>query len=693
MKKNMPTTQPTYPTCLLLLLLLFTACKKEINTTTNDTSAAQITFTIKGVKSDDSKIASTNPTIVGNKVSENPSIEHKILDANNDIEMSSITELMESSFDDPNAVENWNTKIHNKLAANIGMTTGHKYRVVLLNESGQVINTVQAVAGSPITIDLVKGQKYNWYAYSYDDTEDIPVPTAAQTLETPTNKSLMYAKGSEIFTAVAGNNPIAILFEHKLALVSIELDYDRLFAKIPTNNPSNPLEQSITNNFSWRFTSNPDFLYKGTFSLTTGTITNPQPYSVNLNDIIQDHPTIKKIKIARCYIVQPANNNSTNKTFGVEIEKLNIVYPNTPTGTVVELVPATTVSRIFGPVPTEPGKKLIAKFKLWYKFKERKILHVTRIGADNYGYAAQPWSSNGTSFPGGTNNRASYNMISEQKNYGLLSTSIVRSGGFSHQRCYLNGTLNTFLDAASKPDIVIISVYYRMNNDDITSLKTYIDNGGVVLLMTDGIDANDRIAQQPFFNLLFGNPTPAITLQNNGYSSGALYQMGNIDDEILNGPFGDIRQKYWGEDASATTSLTNVPESMITTYSDSKAANGTVAPNGITMFKHNTRHFFWIGDGGFLSNQLTAGIYNNYLIEPFATVNTASGSNNTNPALNYTNYPIPKLYGYAGNGIVANTTLVWNSVVFANIMSWAVINAEFFGINTGGLGSGDYTDF
>ena len=106
MKKNMPTTQPTYPTCLLLLLLLFTACKKEINTTTNDTSAAQITFTIKGVKSDDSKIASTNPTIVGNKVSENPSIEHKILDANNDIEMSSITELMESSFDDPNAVEN-----------------------------------------------------------------------------------------------------------------------------------------------------------------------------------------------------------------------------------------------------------------------------------------------------------------------------------------------------------------------------------------------------------------------------------------------------------------------------------------------------------------------------------------------------------------------------------------------------------
>ena len=49
-----------------------------------------------------------------------------------------------------------------------------------------------------------------------------------------------------------------------------------------------------------------------------------------------------------------------------------------------------------------------------------------------------------------------------------------------------------------------------------------------------------------------------------------------------------------------------------------------------------------------------------------------------------TNYLSSKLI-YLNNGYLEYHHDVYNSTVFANFMAWAVANATFYGINTGGL--------
>lgn len=80
------------------------------------------------------------------------------------------------------------------------------------------------------------------------------------------------------------------------------------------------------------------------------------------------------------------------------------------------------------------------------------------------------------------------------------------------------------------------------------------------------------------------------------------------------------------------------------------------------MFKHNTKNFFYIGDGGFVSNgDLTSAV-----ICPFNYDAT-------------TKRPLPKPYGNAGNGYTARSKDAYNSVVMGNIMVWAARTSEFNG--------------
>lgn len=117
------------------------------------------------------------------------------------------------------------------------------------------------------------------------------------------------------------------------------------------------------------------------------------------------------------------------------------------------------------------------------------------------------------------------------------------------------------------------------------------------MLLQDSVGTENR----SFFNGLFG--VSNITLDSNG-SAGAIYPLVGTDpnDKILNGQIGDARGQYWGEDAGTTLGIVNVPLSQVTVYSYGQAINRTGSNSGITMFKHNTKNFFYIGDGGFVSN-------------------------------------------------------------------------------------------
>jgi len=107
------------------------------------------------------------------------------------------------------------------------------------------------------------------------------------------------------------------------------------------------------------------------------------------------------------------------------------------------------------------------------------------------------------------------------------------------------------------------------------------------------------------------------------------------------------------------------------------------------MFKHNSKNFFWIGDGSFLSHVADGhkGWSTGWNAEPFATVNFSVQENIYDPKFNYTHYPMPKNYGYdylnpnIGNVGASYHTMVYNAPLFANLMAWAVYQSEFFGKN------------
>lgn len=691
--------------------IMFISCKKTLLIDTSSENDTNVTFKVAGVNSEvnHSKIEAKKASsrIETNSIKSNSSVRINKLQPNISLDTINSIEAIETSFGNYNSRLgddfDLGSKVLNKMAASTPMASGRKYRIVILDLNNNIVKTVQSSVDKSININLELGQQYKWYAYSYDDDSDIPAPSSTQTIETPTDRDLLYAKSSIPFTVVPGENPISVLFEHQLAMLSIELDYDRLFATIPTNDNSST---SVSNNFNWTFVSQPNFLYKGTFSLTTGEVSNQQAYSVDINEIVKDHPSSDNIKVAQCYIVPPPDGVTVSNSFTVSLNTLNVKFPNSTTNVEVITEP---VTNIFSSLSSVKGEKYVAKFKLWYTFKKLNILHVTR--GNDYAYAAQPKDlSEGAGMdaihpdPDPKKHHTSYNMIKEPRNFGLLSNSVVRTNGFGHRRLSHNFRIDTALHLGSNPtipppDIVIIATYYQMSDSDTQALVNYVNRGGVLFLMSDGVNDSDYQSHRLFFQRLFSNP--ATTSNKSGFSGGSVYKLADIDDEILNGPFGDIRNKHWGEDATATIALENFPTTDVTEYSKSVPINvGSTASIGATMIKHNSKHFFWVGDGGFIACDEVSGAHGSpanpatgswasWANQPFATATSPTATTRRHPypylSTDYEFFPVPRKFGYSGNGYLTNSLDVYNSTVFANFMSWAVKNATFSGINNGGL--------
>jgi len=133
-----------------------------------------------------------------------------------------------------------------------------------------------------------------------------------------------------------------------------------------------------------------------------------------------------------------------------------------------------------------------------------------------------------------------------------------------------------------------------------------------------------------------------------------VYQLSGTDDAILNGPFGDIRNQRWGEDASNTSGASGIPSGMIDIYSNGSDISGGTSNSAIvTAFKHKTLNFLWIGDGGFNSN----GNPTSDTITPFV--------------LDGANYPVLKT-NY-GRGTEYS---VYNAILTANAFAWAIEMAD-----------------
>lgn len=561
-----------------------------------------------------------------------------------------------------NSTSNSN-KASNNRAATQPMVTGYTYRILFYNKNtGKLWKTIQGTSGTAIPIDVVKGDTYLWYAYSYNNSEVIPEPANLVTpsISTAIDKDLLYAKGEISIGKTPVNQQVnvtmPITFNHKVAQVQVKVDASILadYATIQT--------------FKASFAQN-NYLKKGVLDIKGNVINQIEvvPTSTIFTTV---SPT--NIWQTSYYTVDPAILTS----YKVTIDDLQVRFKDANATVAVR-----NLATYFGAANkpaftfnfTSPlvGQRLLGVANLWYTLESKRILHISNN--TTYGYSLEQGPS--------------WKFLNALENFGNLPGSLVKmapwatgqgvwAGGnttddktenwiqYSAGTAGDNAILNKLnpTDASKKPDIVILGydvLYIRPNV--ATALLNYINSKGIVILLMQDNTGTDNIN---FFNSLFGVSNIGLILTGSG---GSMYPLEGTDpnDIILNGRIGDARGQYWGEDAGTTLGLTNVPLDQVTVYSHGQAINRATTASRVTMFKHKTKNFFFIGDGGFVS-------YN--------------GSTSTTICpFNYdvtTKKPLPRPYGDAGQGYVANSKSAYNSVVMGNIMLWAARTSEFDGFKT-----------
>lgn len=301
------------------------------------------------------------------------------------------------------------------------------------------------------------------------------------------------------------------------------------------------------------------------------------------------------------------------------------------------------------------GKILNGVMKMWKVFPRKTILHVE----------GEPLYSYGASVP----TRASGAFLRNPYNFGPQS-DYMRIEGFNHEVISVGaGKLQAQLaNPATYPDVVIAGMFSGFNAADYDALYNYIERGGVVFLMIETETAN----VENFMSKIFGTKIDAVIHD----VAGCVYKMTTEDADVLNYCFGDVRGMYWGQDGSHSLYLNGIPESAVVSYSGSSRNR---PPNtGLTMFRHKTKHFFYVGDTSFLSCNQQNGEYPYYIYFPFAT--TTDGHDFPVPKSKFGESPSSGSPDYPQFTYI-NYTKVYNSVIFGNVFARLVATSHYMGIN------------
>lgn len=286
-------------------------------------------------------------------------------------------------------------------------------------------------------------------------------------------------------------------------------------------------------------------------------------------------------------------------------------------------------------------------------------------------------------------NTGSYKLLTSTNNFGPYDHSIVKTEGFELINAHLDtGSPNInpglaqvkswLIDGPDIVDILYITqdayVYSASSTYPLANyIAQYLDNDGVVLVFSEGNVTSAANIMNACFNVT--NITQILQTP-----AGLIYQLAGdpmqendpyFADPVLNGPFGDVRKKHWGEDASFAAILSNVPTDKIIIYSNGMPINGTGFPsdrvNMISGFRHKTKNLLYFGDGGFTSSGTNG--------QPYLLNSSTLCPLNWNTS---TMFPIP----YPSYGAYSAQMEVYNSQVWCNAMAWAIDRAVNHGINT-----------
>jgi len=296
--------------------------------------------------------------------------------------------------------------------------------------------------------------------------------------------------------------------------------------------------------------------------------------------------------------------------------------------------------------------------RIVFGYTTKKILTIGSNARYRYGNILEPNTASRALVDASVNFGTDINstvIMEEQNGNAFIIECITANQGMTDEMInyeYLANMLETF-----KPDIILSgqAVYYfspNENSEVIRLLADFVDKGGVFLMFNEyypNAGSINAMVEAALGTSVGIGDNQYITNQIYSLPSGITYE----DDPILNGPFGDLRGEAWASDGFALHGFTGIDTDNLIVYSE--RTDGAVC-----AFRHKTKPFIFIGDGGFISNNqryLGGGYTGSFVYHPFAI----SASYKPIPRTNYT---------------TSQNVSVYNSQLFANIIAWAVDYAE-----------------
>ncbi|MBF0574832.1 hypothetical protein [Dysgonomonas sp. GY617] len=274
------------------------------------------------------------------------------------------------------------------------------------------------------------------------------------------------------------------------------------------------------------------------------------------------------------------------------------------------------------------------------------------VGTGDYSWAStqrrNALTNGGLSFgPNGTVKIVSFTQLWSTSN--VTTAAGYLTGGFS---------------GGQQPDVVLYFAYGASPNAAITTaLISYINRGGCVIY---GSADNTSSAVNILINGIFGISTAQAQIAGSPTVDDNTYPIANLpNDPVINGPFGNISGRHWGEDNSSTGSviMTALPPNSVQIASAyNPYGKATVNPEYSIIWYNDNKNFLYFGDS-------------------VATTTTVNQQNDYPASYTSGGFPQSKFYGNYPQPSGAPSQYVYNSALELNAVSWAIKKAAVSGIN------------
>ncbi len=649
MRVNIKLINTNYFIAVILLLSLMSSCSKKHDNSNSLGEKMELTLEVGGIIPAEENFE-IEPLAAFNE-EENTSMATKSFSKDNFVfDITSSQEAIRNTNTTDNATPEATVDQRNLRAAKItSMDNGIKYRFLLYNKNTNKCEaSILSKSGTIDRINVIEGQQYNWYAYSFNSTDDISAPDENNpVLTTKTDRPLLYASGT--ISPITGSNSIAINFTHKLTQLSVKLDSRGMSGDI----------SKVTANF------NANYLKTSSFDIRTGkktgTMTAQNVGVLTFEDL---NPGSANIKVAKNYYT--ADESLTN--FDVKITDLEIKYINNKVESVSSRLPNAGLVRFSTFRAPNAGNILMGNLKLWLVLPEMRI--VTFSNSTNLGYKLEAGTASGNFI------RSTYNFGPNSK-YVKVKQLQIETITYSNA----NNIRDLLANPANYPDVLFIANHVNYLSDEgWNAVRRYLDAGGNVFYTQD--NSTDAYADRFLSNLL-GQTVQARRVAEDY----CVYKFTNTleaeqDLNILNGVFGDVRSYHWGQDRVGTVYVQGYTGNNAIVYTNKSQDKAAPSTPGMAFFRHKTKNFFFVGDGGFCANPNASGdpgssIWGEY---PFRT----KGGTGTDK-----DFPVVSMYGLAAQagsptyfaphkGASVGTYPMANSMMFGNILAWMFQQATFY---------------